>query len=126
MSINSMGFEEDLVVVIDWIKSALDDGWTRVDGSSRIKKDDVVVHFRVLPTRHTRRCEAALSGYTQDGLGLLLPIPYCWDTILKNIKLCSRCHKTVDKVVRLGFAERVCPACREQHAPTVEAEGWTN
>ena len=61
--------------------------------------------------------------YAHDGR---MPCSACGGTVSGTEGLvCARCGQQ-GKTVCLGFAERVCPACREKYADQVERPGWDN
>ena len=47
------------------------------------------------------------------------------EDLIARTRICFNCNKTGD-TVRVGFAGRVCPACRVELAPELEGPGWTN
>ena len=65
-----------------------------------------------------------VCGWGPDGLALDLSKSYSWQMVQDALKVCSNCG-AVGPTVRVGFAGRVCPACRVILAPRIEYPGWT-
>jgi hypothetical protein len=89
--------------------------------SARFERDGFIVTFYSQnDSLSNTRC-----AYGPDRLALELPASYDFAQMQANLRKCEECGAIGD-TVSLGFAGRVCPACRAKLAPTVEYPGWTN
>lgn len=50
-------------------------------------------------------------------------VPYNFAELERRTRICSKCGAE-GETVRLGFAGRVCPACRVKYVDQVEYRGW--
>lgn len=89
--------------------------------SAKFERDGFIVTFY----SKTDSLSNARHAYGPDHLALKLPASYDFAQMQANLHLCEECGAIGD-TVSLGFASRVCPACRAKLAPTVEYPGWTN
>jgi len=67
----------------------------------------------------------SISAWGPDGLAIDVPAVYSWEALQTALLVCGGCD-AVGKTVRLGFAGRVCPACREKYVARVEYPGWNS
>jgi len=130
--------QEKLDNTVAWAKAAVADGWTwqpiysgevqngkEADldfGCIRLTKDGFAVQMY---RRNQKRCglEVATYGWGPDRLAIKLPDTYDMEKIRKATTICSNCGN-VGETVRVGFAGRVCHACRKLLAPKIEFLGW--
>jgi hypothetical protein len=66
-----------------------------------------------------------VSIWGPDGLALDPPAHPSKKELRRALHVCSYCKKEVLQIVRIGFAGRCCPPCREAHKAEVEFPGWT-
>lgn len=105
-----------------WREAAIRDGWTitplyhgaDIDRSARLTKRGFVALI----------IDGSLIMWGPDGLAIEVPRQYSWIAIVAGLSVCEKCGRE-GKTVRLGFAGRVCPECRNRLAPKVEYRGWT-
>lgn len=132
-SVDRAQFKRDRIAALRWCLDAVLDGWNQVSGkftddTTDLARDGYLVRFsRLAYTAHDKgksRAHLSLCAWGPDKLVVELPTAYDWPTITGNMKRCSECG-AVGEMVQVGFAGRVCPACRIKLAPSIEFAGWT-
>ncbi len=125
----------NLQQVCEWRDAAVADGWqmaptgsnTPAEHRATLTKDGyiVLVDSYAAGTYWVKQDTADISIWGPDGLAIKTPEPYSMKDIIAGTKVCAECGK-VGETVRVGFAGRVCPACRVKLAPKLEYPGWTS
>lgn len=70
-----------------------------------------------------RRSEWSIAAWAPDSLAVDVPAVVDVAALRANAGRCGYCKRTAP-TVRLGFAGRACPECRQKHAARVEHPGW--
>lgn len=123
-----------------WRLAALADGWQQVptyrgesvERAATLTKDGFKALLINRPSGPERPDGSGFTGEVQlnvwgpDGLAVLVPKVYDFAALTENLQRCEFCQQVVEKTVRIGWAGRACPPCREKHAPEIERPGWTN
>lgn len=114
----------------EWRKALLADGWLPEPIYADEYSDTVSARFTRDGYNVSIFCKPdalsdSMSCWGPDDLAITLPDTYDFDAIKTGAELCTSCGKR-GKTVRIGFAGRVCPPCRKELAPSIEAPGWTN
>lgn len=68
---------------------------------------------------------ATLNVWAPDDLAVDITAEYDWLAIKMSTRHCGYCKK-VGRTVRIGFAGRCCPECREKYKAVVEYRGWAD
>jgi len=66
-----------------------------------------------------------LAAWGPDRLEVIVPETYSWEALHAALLVCGACG-AIGETVRIGFAGRVCPACREKYVDQVEKPGWNS
>ena len=93
----------------EWTRAAIIDDWTAVDhkdGMLTLERDG----FRAIATLDPLRPSIKVWG--PDKLGICVPEHYSWRACLDALKRCDRCVNYVGPTYGIGFADRVCGACK--------------
>lgn len=119
-----------------WVADAIADGWTAeptygntepIERAARLTRDGFVVQAITRPKgppQWAAKDEVKLSVWGPDDLAVKAPATYSMAELQRQLHVCGECNGEFEKIVRLGFAGRVCPECRVRLAPTVEHKGW--
>lgn len=70
-----------------------------------------------------RNPEWGIHAWAPDSLAVRVPVRPDVAALRAGVNRCGECGAE-GVTVRLGFAGRVCPACRAKLAPHVEYPGW--
>jgi hypothetical protein len=119
-----------------WRDDALSDGWSMTrttdheaeSSACSLEKEG----FRAMVLTRTQRdpkkwhYEVSLHVWGPDQLAIEIGPTYSWDAIRQGVETCSECRFTGIPTVRVGFANRVCEACRPAAAARIETPGWCN
>ncbi len=111
-----------------WVAQAVMDGWNfkatypteSIKTALTLSKEGYTVMV-LLRSEY----EASLKVWDPADMAIEAPETYSMGELKLNAKQCSYC-KAVGVTVRIGFAGRCCPACRETHAASIETRGWDN
>lgn len=112
-----------------WRDALLADGW-QADGiygdyapdkSAKFERDGFVVHIYRAANSLS---DGSISAWGPDRLALELPGVYDFAQMQDNMNKCMECGAH-GETQRVGFAGRVCAACRIKLLPTHEYPGWT-
>jgi len=114
--------------VLRWIINAVADGWTieptypheSADKAASLDKEG----YHAL-TLARSELDVSISVWGSDELHVDVPETYDWDVMVRGTRICMYCG-AVGNTVRIGFAGRCCPECREEHKAKVEFSGWTS
>ena len=115
--------------VLRWVVNAVSDGWTikptysheDMARAASLGKND----YKALTLARQDDRGGSVSVWGPDRLAIEVPFPYDWNAIVAGTKICCYCSMVGD-TVRIGFAGRCCPKCREEHKAKVEYPGWCN
>lgn len=100
-----MTFEE----IEKWKDDAIIDGWLcqpLTNKNVKLEKDGFSIMI-YLSTKNKR-----ILGWGPDALAIQIPKIYSFDFLIQDLSICSICGKK-GKTVKLNFADRVCPECRD-------------
>ena len=128
------GATRDQLAACDaWRDAAEADGWTieptysseLLTRAATLKREGYVamVLTRDYPNGHI---EAHVSVWGPDGLAIIAGFPYSWADVVAGASACSECGAAPVETVRVGFAGRVCKACRPAVAKVAEFPGWND
>ena len=113
----------------EWRDTLIADGWEvkpiyedsyDPDVSLKFNRDGFTIH---LYRENNTVGGNSISAWGPDGLSVRLPEYYNFESIKANLDLCSQCGNR-GETVRLSFAGRVCPPCREKLKSQYEYRGW--
>ena len=115
--------------IVAWRDAAVADGWSitptynseGIDRASTLDRDGWKA---LILTRSERDCDVVV--WSSDRLVVTHGTIYSFEELKRNERLCSNCGSTEIATVRIGFAGRVCPTCREKLKPIIEYSGWCN
>lgn len=68
--------------------------------------------------------KAELTIWADDRMVISLPAKLSRASLLAAVRVCTKCGAK-GEVCQLGFADRVCPACRLKLMDQVEFPGWS-
>jgi hypothetical protein len=117
-----------------WVAAAVADGWTieptygdheSVERAARLTRDGFVAQALMrddLPPI----VGAALYLWGPDGLAILTPRTYSFDSLVAGLRVCSKCRARNVDTQRVGFAGRVCATCLPATQKVAEFPGWTS
>lgn len=111
----------DAAIADEWEAKPLYEGG-EIEQAVQLTRDEWVIHIYL---RSETDCGVSIWG--PDRLAVYYPDsePYDFEELERRLYICSVCGAE-GETVRLGFAGRVCPACRKELAPTVEFRGWAD
>ncbi len=133
--------EKNRQAAADWAKAAIADGWdwrptysnqkTSEGEDPSLEWGDITLikdGFHIaMYRRHSGHKPPKLCievcGWGPDKLAFKVPDEYDMEKIKSLMEICSEC-RTTGKTVRIGFAGRVCPACRKKLKSKIEFPGW--
>ena len=67
----------------------------------------------------------SVSIWGPDGLSIETPEAYSMSELESLMHKCRYCG-SIGETVRINFAGRCCPSCREKYAPEAEPPGWAD
>lgn len=109
-----------------WEQSQIYPGSATQGECYRYKRDGWTIQIYDYQSPHNHEWKQSVSAWGPGTLAVKLPELYDWAEIQRRSNVCQYCKREVPETVRLGFAGRACPECREKLAPTVEYQGWAN
>lgn len=138
---NEWGFNptpEEKEVMLTWKAAAIADGWSDeplygsegVERACKLRRDGFVAHVLTREPREAgkghmaqRQAEYKVTVWGPDDLVVGIHHPYSMAALQRALRCCSACGAEGD-TVRLAFADRVCPPCREKLKGEAERPGW--
>lgn len=132
---------EKLKAAINLREAAIKDGWTceatypteALERAARLTKEGFILsvltrddtdkphHF----DKQDYKYQVSVSAWAPDGMQVLVPFTYNWETIRDNVNRCKYCGKVVDKTKRVSFAGRSCLECLPEKRKQLEYPSWT-
>lgn len=128
--------EEDHVRTDAWREAAIADGWAHEplypthEGENRACKLTregwvaFVMTRRNEGTPNRSFSQADVTVWGPDGLQVVVPGVYGWDSLQAAFNTCMYCKKSGIPTERVGFAGRTCAACLDEQRARVERPGW--
>ena len=113
----------------DWRDAAIADGWDHApiypnhepeETAVRMNRSGFVAQICMRPTYYS------LHVWCPRGMALEIPIPYSWEQLELNRKLCETCGGREAEIDRVGFANRICVKCAPVQRKKIEFPGWDN
>lgn len=119
-----------LAQVREFVEAAKNDSW-QYEATYKLESIDTAITLRregfvIMATlRGEKHYSHSLSMWGNDGLAIKIPTHYSFEAIQHAMLVCEKCD-TIGQTVRVAFANRMCPQCRDKYRPTYEAKGWND
>ena len=106
--------------------AALQDGWVATDDTDEhFKKEGFKLHvLSRIETGGKYKYAATIDIWGPDGLVIIPPNEYNWESIKSRVRRCNYCDKEDVETHRVSFAGRCCSECLPEKQKKLEYLGW--